>query len=139
MQTTPHRPSRARKPAAAPFSSAAARLIQQVQAEAREQLLADLSAGDTITVLHGFDANTKRVETDGNSIDISDLKGNSVHIHRRHIEPESWRGVAAMAGHWHPARWYGCQVMVDSNGGSWEHAFRPHVCDDFGNLVQVPA
>lgn len=138
MQTTLQRPSRARKPAAAPFGPAVARLIQQVQAEAREQLLADLSAGDTITVLHGFDAATKRVRADGNSINISDTKGNAVRLHRHHDEPENWRGKDYMAGYWHPARWYGRQTLVDASGIEWERDFKPLVCDDFGNLVELP-
>ena len=139
MQTTTQRPSRARKPAAAPFSPATARLIQQVQAEAREQLLADLSAGDTITVLHGFDPSTKRVRVDGTRLNISDDKGNYANFYRHHVEPESWRGHTHMVGYWHPSYWYGRHSMMDASGSAWGREFDPLVCDDFGNLVAVPA
>ncbi len=138
-QTTVTRPSRARKPATAPFSATAARLIEQIQAEAREQLLTDLSAKDAIIVLHGFDAKTKSVRMDGDHINVRDGSGNSVHLHRNYKEPESWRAHDYMQGHWHPSRWYGDQTLVDANGTKWQHSFDPLVCDDFGNLVQVPA
>jgi hypothetical protein len=128
---------RSSKQAAAPFSPAAANLIAQVQAEAREQLLNELSAKDTIVVLHGFDAETKRVRVDGSSINIRDAKGNYVGLHRHHGEPASWVGKDYMAGHWHPSRWYGRQTLVDASGTEWVREFNPHVCDDFGNLVEV--
>ena len=138
MQTPIQRPSRARKPAAAPLSPTVARLIQQVQADAREQLLQELSAKDTITVLHGFDADTKRVRVTDSSINVTDEKGNFVTFHRHHVEPDGWRGLDHMAGYWHPTRWYGRQSMVDASGQPWERDFKPHVCDDFGNLVELP-
>ena len=78
MQTVTNRQSRARKQTTAPFSTAAARLIEQIQAEARAQLLAELSAKDTITVLHGFDAETKTVYAGNTRIEIRDAKGNAV-------------------------------------------------------------
>lgn len=139
MQTTTKRPSRARKQAAAPFSNAAARLIEQIQAEARAQLLAELSAKDTITVLHGFDAETKRIFCTGLSIEISDAKGNTLDCYRRITEPVEWRGHAYMAGYWHPARWYGNQVLTDANGTQWRRELEPLVCNDFGDLVGVAA
>lgn len=139
MQTTTHRPPRARKQPAAPFSATAAKLIEQIQAEARATLLAELSAKDAITVLHGFDADTKRIYGGNARIDIGDAKGNSVFLYRSHTEPESWRGHASMAGHWHPARWYGSQTLVDINGTQWIREFRPMVCNDFGDLVEVAA
>lgn len=139
MQTTATRPSRARKQAAAPFSPTAAKLIQQIQAEARDSLLAELSAKDAITVLHGFDAKTKRVCTRNDHLTVRDDKGNRCDIYRHRTEPESWRDKAYMAGHWNPAWWYGSTTLVDTNGHEWSREFEPHVCDDFGNLVQVAA
>lgn len=139
MQTTTTRPSRARKQAAAPFSIAAAKLIEQIQAEARATLLAELSAKDAITVLHGFDAETKYVHCGHTCIDISDAKGNTLTLYRCHIEPESWREASSMAGYWHPARWYGNQTMTDANGVQWNRVFEPLVCNDFGDLVELPA
>ena len=139
MQTTTTRPPRARNQAAAPFSTAAAKLIEQIQAEARAQLLAELSAKDAITVLHGFDAETKYVYCGHTRIDISDAKGNTLALYRCHIEPESWREASSMAGHWHPARWYGNQTMTDANGVQWNRIFEPLVCNDFGDLVELPA
>lgn len=137
MQTATKRPSRAHKPAAAPFSAAAARLIEQIQAEAREQLLTDLSAKDAIIVLHGFDASTKTLQADADRIEISDLKGNQVEVFRRYEEPLTWRGSAHMNGYWHPARWYGTQRFVDANGLAWSRDQLVYVCDDFGNLVEI--
>lgn len=142
MQTSTQRPARTRKPAttapaATPFSQAAAKLIAQVQAEAREQLLKELSAKDGITVLHGFDAETKHVMANGNSITICDDSGNKLHIQRSHQEPEGWRGHSYMTGYWHPARWYGDQTMVDASGVGWARDIGIFVCDDFGNLVAV--
>ncbi len=139
MQTTTTRPSRARKQAAVSLSTAAAKLIAQIQAEARATLLAELSAKDAITVLHGFDAETKRIYAGNTRIDISDAKGNTVSLYRCHTEPETWRDHASMAGHWHPARWYGNQAMTDANGVRWERSLNPMVCNDFGDLVELAA
>lgn len=142
MQTSTQRPARTRKPAttaqvATPFSPAAAKLIAQVQAEAREQLLNELSAKDGITVLHGFDAETKTVRADGDSIHICDDKGNSIDFYRRHLPPESWKNSPSMVGYWHPARWYGDQTMVDASSSEWSRNLGIFVCDDFGKLVAV--
>lgn len=138
MPTTTQRPSRARKPAAAPaYSPAAVRLIEQIQAEAREKLLQELSTKDAIIVLHGFDPESRRLGGDGTYISIRDFKGNCLSLYRHHTEPDSWRSYAHMEGHWHPARWYGNQTLVDANGNLWERSFNVHVCDDFGNLVEV--
>ncbi|MEN9375988.1 MAG: hypothetical protein RL710_1145 [Pseudomonadota bacterium] len=139
MQTTTTRPPRARKQTAAPISTAAARMIEQIQAEARAQLLVELSAKDVITVLHGFDAETKRIRSNGQRIGISDAKGNELTLYKHNTEPEQWRGHAHMAGYWHPARWYGHQQLTDANGVKWRREFEPLVCNDFGDLVEVPA
>lgn len=139
MQTTTRRPARAHKPDAAPFSTAAAKLIEQLQAETRAQLLADLSTKDAIIVLHGFDPETRRVQASGNHITVHDAKGNCVELYRNHTEPESWRDSPHMAGYWHPSHWYGQQTMVDASGAAWRRELTPMVCDDFGNLVEVAA
>ena len=139
MQTTTKRPPRARKQPAAPFSAAAAKLIEQVQAEAREQLLTDLSAKDAIIVLHGFDAATKRLKVKDEEIGISDDKGNQTTLFRRYAEPRSWRDAEHMKGYWHPARWYGNHKMVDGNGTSWSRDNLIFVCNDFGTLVEIAA
>ena len=139
MQTSNQRGIRPRKPAAAPYSQAAARLIEQVQAEAREQLLKELSAKDTIIVLQGFDVETKHVMAGSNAITIRDSKGNHLRLYRHHVEPDTWRGEIYMQGHWHPARWYGHQTLVDASGTAWDREISVHVCDDFGNLVPVAA
>jgi hypothetical protein len=125
--------------AAAPFSPAAVNLIAQVQAEAREQLLNELSAKGSIIVLHGFDVKNKHVRHDGNQLAVTDRHGNGVTMHRGHQEPEGWVGKAHMKGHWNPARWFGQQTLVDACGNEWTRQIDPHVCDDFGNLVKVPA
>lgn len=139
MQTTTTRPSQARKQAFGPCSTAAAKLIEQIQAEARATLLAELSAKDAITVLHGFDAQTKRVRADGHHIEISDAKGNELTLYRHYTEPDGWRGHSYMAGYWHPARWYGHQVLTDANGTEWRREIEPMVCNDFGDLVELAA
>lgn len=139
MKTTTQRTTRTRKPGVTPFSPTAARLIEQIQAEAREQLLTDLSTKDAIVVLHGFDATTKRVHADDCRITTSDSKGNQITLWRTHIEPEGWRGHDHMAGHWHPARWYGNQLLVDASGNRWNRELGIYIQDDFGNLVQVAA
>ena len=89
MSTATRRAPRAHNASALPFSAAAAKLIEQIQADARAQLLADLSAKDAITVLHGFDQETKRVRTDGDSIEIFDAKGSTVSRYRRRHEPDN--------------------------------------------------
>ena len=137
MSTTTTRPPRASKQPAAPFSTAAAKLIEQIQAEARAALLAELSAKDSITVLHGFDADTKRISFRDDHLSISDAKGNRVSLYRRREEPESWRNTYELQGYWHPAKWYGRKTLVDGNGTQWTTEFTPMVQDDFGNLVQV--
>lgn len=139
MQTTTQRTTRPRQSSIALLNSTASRLIEQIQAEAREKLLSDLSAKDAIVVLHGLDAATKRAHADGSNITISDSKGNEVNLWRHHTEPEGWRGHDHMAGYWHPARWYGNQVLVDASGNQWRRELGIYIQDDFGNLVQVAA
>lgn len=138
MPTTTQRPSRARKPAAAPaYSPAAVRLIEQIQSEAREALLNELSAKDSIIVLHGFDPATKRVRMHGNEINVRDGKRNDITLFRRHVLPESWRDSPEMINQWHPSKWYGDQTFVDASGADWSRNLGLFVCDDFGNLVKV--
>lgn len=137
MHTSTQRSTRTRKPAATPLSTTAAKLIEQIQAEARDKLLTELSAKDAIVVLHGFDVKTKRVRVRGDTLRVSDDLGNEVRMYRSYEEPESWRKSEYMVGHWHPARWYGSQTMVDGNGIEWTRELHIHICDDFGNLVQV--
>lgn len=125
--------------AAAPFSASAAKLIEQLQAEAREQLLVELSAKDAITVLHGFDRATKTVSCYGGSISIGDAKGNTFRFSRRYQIPESWLDQPHMFGAFHPAHWSLTRVFIDGNGQEWMSYTDHLVCDDFGNLVQVAA
>jgi hypothetical protein len=139
VQTTTTRPSWARKQPAAPFSNAAAKLIEQIQAEARAQLLVDLSAKDAITVLHGFDAETRRMHCGHTRIDISDGKGNVLDLYRHHKEPNAWCGNEYMVSYWQPSRWYGFMTLVDANGAQWQRTLTPMVCNDFGDLVEVAA
>lgn len=138
MPTTTQRPSRARKPAAAPVHSpAAARLIELIQAEAREKLLQELSAKDAIIVLHGFDPQSKTVRMSGPDIFIRDGKGNRVSLYRRLTLPESWTDSPRLIRDWHPSKWYGDADLVDSQGANWSRDLGLFVCDDFGNLVEV--
>lgn len=137
MHTSIQRSTRTRKPAAAALSATAAKLIEQIQAEARDKLLTELSAENAIVVLHGFDADTKVVDTNTSRIEIYDRKGNSISLYRCYQEPESWRKNENMVGYWSPARWYGNQTMVDGTGAKWMRDLGVHICDDFGNLVQV--
>lgn len=138
MQTaTTQRAVKARTKAAAPFSATAAKLIQQVQAEAREQLLAELSAKDTVVVLQGYDAATKHVRCNGYMLRIDDGKGNTLTMYRRHTYPESWSDAPHMREYWHPARWNGTETFVDVQGRKWDRDTGYMVCDDFGQLVQV--
>lgn len=137
MHTSTQRATRTRKPTAVPFSATAAKLIEQIQAEARDKLLTDLSAQDAIVVLHGFDAESKRIRFTNGNLAIDDAKGNTLDLYRHYTEPEAWRGRAHMAGFWHPAYWYGNQTLTDAKGIQWRCDFEPFVCDDFGNLVQV--
>lgn len=128
------------KSAAAPFSPAAAKLIEQIQADTRAALLEELSAKDGgITVLHWPDAQDRRVRIDGDHISITDQRGNNIEMHRHRFEPASWVGQPHMAGYWHPAYWIGDQTMVDASGFKWRREIERMVCDDFGNLVEVPA
>lgn len=138
MQTaTTQRAVKARTKAPAPFSATAAKLIQQVQAEAREQLLAELSTKDAIIVLHGFDSASKQIRGNGTYYKVEDAKGNSIRMSRRHTMPESWLDSPEMHKYFHPARWDGSEKLVDAMGREWERDIGVHVCDDFGNLVQV--
>jgi hypothetical protein len=139
VQTSRQRSTRTQKPTAAPFSTAAAKLIEQIQAEARTKLLEELSAKDAIVVLHGFDADTKRVRVSGDSLRVTDEKGNRVTMHRRHVIPDSWRDSDTMLAIWHPARWTGEEVHIDAIGREWVRDIPPHICDDFGDLVEVSA
>jgi hypothetical protein len=137
VQTTTPRLTKGRKQAAIPFSPTAAKLIGQIQAEARQKLLDDLSAKDAIIVLHGFDASSKYVYASGNVLQVRDDNGNCISMRRRHVIPESWVGDATMEKHWAPFRWSGEEVQMDAAGRKWVRDIGIHVCDDFGNLVQV--
>ena len=137
MHTSTQRSTRTRKPAAAPLSATAAKLIEQIQAEARDKLLTELSAKYAIVVLQGIDAETKIVDSGCGRIEIYERKGNSISVYHCYQEPESWRNSEGMAGHWGPARWYGDQTMVDGTGAQWKRDLNVYICDDYGNLVQV--
>lgn len=137
MHTSIQRSTRTRKPAAATLSATAAKLIEQIQAEARTKLLEELSAKDGIVVLHSFDPDTKHVRVSGDSLRVTDEKGSRVTMHRRHVIPDSWRDSDTMLALWHPARWTGEEVHIDATGREWVRDIRAHICDDFGNLVQV--
>lgn len=123
--------------AAAPFSPTAAKLIEQIQADARAALLVELSAKDGVIVLHGLEPETRRVSVDGDDIQITDARGSSIELWRRRFEPESWKGCSYMAGVWHPANWDGMRTLVDGAGNKWSSHLPTMVCDDFGNLVEV--
>jgi hypothetical protein len=137
QQPRAHRGTTKRQPAAAPFSATAAKLIATIQADAREQLLIDLSAKDKVVVLQGYDAATKFVRCNGESLYVQDDKGNRLTMYRRHTYPESWNDAPHMRLHWHPARWNGTETFVDVQGRKWDRDTGYMVCDDFGQLVQV--
>lgn len=134
---TTHRAIRGRPKTPAPFSTTAANLIKQIQAEARDQLLAELSAKDAVVVLQGFDAASKYVRCTGEALYIHDDKDNSLVMYRRHTFPDSWADSQRMRELWHPARWNGTECFVDTQGRKWERETGYMVCDDFGNLVEV--
>lgn len=137
MQTST--PQRARrgvpKPHSAPvaLSSAATKLIQQIEAEARSKLLEDLSAKDGITVLHPLDAATRRVEHNGRRYSVNDSRGAEYSAFREHVRDDTSRT------NWHPAHWLVSATLVDGAGEGWFRLLGIHVTDDFGNLVEVPA
>lgn len=127
------------QPSATPFSRTAAKLIEQIQAEARAALLEELSSKDAIVVLHPVDAESKHVRFDlEGDITIRDQRGTVIHLSRRREEPESWRDSPHMAGKWHPSHWLGHQTLVDASGRNWLNSFETMVMDDFGNLVELP-
>lgn len=125
---------------AAPFSPTAARLIDQIRAEARASLLEELSAKDAIVVLQPVDHESKlvRFHLDGH-LTIRDERGTAIYLSQRREEPECWRTAACMAGKWHPSHWHGHQTLIDAAGREWMNSFEDFVIDDFGNLVEVQA
>lgn len=134
--TAPARPRAPRPKATAPFSPTAQRLIEQIQAEARATLLQELSAKDSVTVLHGLDSRTKRISFWFESINIRDDRGSTVDLYQcRHL-PESWKR-GPLGTEWHPAHWYGSIQLMDGNGVTWSRQLKTMVCDDFGDLVAV--
>jgi hypothetical protein len=138
MPTTTRRPARAQKTGTtAKFNAWIDKLVQELQAEERAKLLADMSAKNTAIVLHGIDQGTKCVENSGLFLMVSDAKGNSAYSYRNLEEPESWRGQAHMYGRWNPAYWYGFWEFVDANGAQWNCSIGKMVFDDFGSLVRV--
>lgn len=128
-----------RTPKAAPaFSAAVAKLIEQLQAEAREATLQSLSAKDGITVLHDLDPESKRAEFYGDELTVSDRRGSNISLCQRRFIPESWAAAPCMAGYWHPSHWEGSTTLVDGAGRRWNGPSTRYVCDDFGNLVELP-
>ena len=128
------------QPSAAPFSRTAAKLIEQIQADARATLLEELSAKDAIVVLHPVDHESKlvRFHLDGH-LTIRDQRGTVIYLSQRREEPECWRNSSCMAGKWHPSHWHGHQILIDAAGREWMNSFEDFVIDDFGTLVEVPA
>lgn len=140
MQSSPaqrtKRSTRQAHSQASPFSPVAARLIAQIQAEARAALLAELSAKDSIVVLHPPGQNKRvRFDVDGD-LSVTDDRG-SVNCWRRRTEPDGWRNSESMQGHWHPAYWFGNMTIKDANGRLWTHHLNRMVIDDFGTLAEV--
>lgn len=128
-----------REAQATPYSRTAAKLIEQLQAEAQAATLQALSAKDGIAFLRPLDRETLRVSVWGDEITLRDDTKAEVCIHRKREEPESWRAAPHMRGYWHPSRWFGRITSVDNNGNQWSRNLNPMVCDDFGNLVEVQA
>jgi hypothetical protein len=116
---------------ATPFSNTAARLIAQIQAEARAALLKELSAKDGVIVLHPLDVATRRVRHTGRTCEVTDGRGTEYYAFRQHLpDANSQR---------HPSHWIASVRLVDGAGRDWNHHIGTLVCDDFGNLVEVSA
>lgn len=113
----------------------AIRLIRQ---EAEAATLEALSAKDGIVVLHDFDRGSSRMRPFlGDSMEFTDANGFCLRLHRRRFEPESWRGISCMRGHWRPGQWDVTETRADGNGRLWSCELGAHVIDDFGDLVPV--
>lgn len=119
------------QPATAPFSRTAAKLIEQIQADARAALLEELSAKDGITVLHTLDAATRRLVHEGRRYSVNDSRGAEFSAHRDHVRNDTFWAS------WHPAHWLVSVTLVDGTGADWYRLLGTFVCDDFGNLVEV--
>lgn len=96
------------------------------------------SAKDGITVLHDLDPESKCVEFCGDELTVSDRRGSNINLYQRRFIPESWAAAPYMAGYWHPSHWEGYTTLVDGAGRRWNGPNIRYVCDDFGNLVELP-
>lgn len=73
----------------------------------------------------------------GDHIVADDWAGNSDRLTRRRICPEQWVGTSVP---WHPSHWRLSRTRTDQDGCKWEPYYGDivFVCDDFGDLVEVP-
>lgn len=135
MNATTRRPVRASKPptAAGAFSPAAAKLIEQIQAEARAQVLADLSAKDDVVLL---------LEHDKLEVEFDDRLGAYyLHTKRKGFAITLYRGRPDATAQYPQSDgvWWGTEDRSDAHGVVWTRRIDGLVCNDFGDLVQVAA
>lgn len=133
MSTTTRRAPRAHKASALPFSATAAKLIEQIQAEARAKLLEDLSAKDDVVLL---------LEHANKAVEFDDYRS-AYYIHT----PSNSYAISLYRGRpdasdKHPHQdgvWWGSESRLDSHGVEWSRRMGRYICNDFGDLVEVAA
>lgn len=126
-------PRRVSKPAAIPFSAAAAKLIEQLQDEARAQVLSDLSTQENVVLL--LEHTNVKVEFDDlNSAYYLHAKSESYAITLYRGRPDATAKYPQTDG-----VWWGNESRADIHGVIWQRKCRGLVCNDFGDLVQVAA
>lgn len=100
------------------------------------QLLAELRASERLLPCMGQNRTVSVREKHGHlTIELNDQAGNESAFIKRYERPEGWA-----PGWWHPAHWTVHYTRICSAGLRWTATIgRDFVCDDFGNLVEVPA
>ena len=134
MSTTTCHPARAPKSNESTllFSTAAAALLKQLQADTRSLLLADLSIKDNVVIL---------LEHTNTKIEFDDLHG-SYYLHANSSYAICLYRGRPDATSKYPNRdsvWWGHESRTDALGITWDRHIRGLVCNDFGDLVQVAA
>jgi hypothetical protein len=100
------------------------------------QLLADLRASERLLPRMGQHRTVSVREKHGHlTIELVDKAGNEVAFIKRYECPGTWA-----RRWWHPSHWSVHHTRICSAGLRWSATLgRDFVCDDFGNLVEVPA
>lgn len=116
-------------------SATVQKLLSQVQAEAQQALLDELSAKDGVTVLQPLNLAGTSPPPVSDGLIWYGRDGSQISLYRRRQFPESWGDW--MCPHWHPSYIDVSVTQRDGQGRKWQCSLGNHITDDFGTLVCI--